>query len=316
MESTTVQKLSAEAIGTFVLVLLGCGAAVASTGPGGPNIVSTGLTFGLVVLVMAFVFGRVSGGHFNPAVTVGAAAGGRFAWKDVPAYVAAQVGGAIVGAIVLFIILKCIPDFSAHDRMGQNGYGADSTSHIHWYGAFVLELVLTAIFVFVILGATDKRNPFQGVAPVAIGLTLAAIHFFAIPLDGTSVNPARSIGPALFAGGGHIVQLWLFILAPIAGAALAGAAYPAVVGHDAEPVLGSGLLTPSTSTATDVGDAAWTTPEAASQPAEVTQPIAQDPVEEGQTVPKQEWKPERIIQDGWEWDYEAQQWKPLEEPPA
>lgn len=312
MESTTVQKLGAEAIGTFVLVLLGCGAAVTS----GANIVATGWTFGLVVLVMAFVFGRVSGGHFNPAVTVGAAAGGRFAWKDVPAYVGAQVGGAVGGALVLFILLKCIPNFPTTDHMGQNGFGHDSFLHFQWYGAFLLEIILTAIFVFVILGATDKRNPFQGVAPVVIGLTLAALHFVAIPLDGTSVNPARSIGPALFAGGGHILQLWVFILAPAVGAVLAGAGYTALVGHDAEPVLGSGLLTPSTSTATDVGDSSWAAPAAAPQPAEVTRPIPQDPAGEGHTVEKTDWKPERIIQDGWEWDYEAQQWKPLEEPPA
>ncbi len=317
MESTTVQKLSAEAIGTFVLVLLGCSAAV-TNGDGA----AIGLTFGIAVLIMAFVFGRVSGGHFNPAVTVGAAASGRFAWRDVPSYVGAQLGGAIMGAFVLWLVLHGIPGFSSHGHMGQTGYGDLSASHVAWWAAFILELVLTGIFIFVILGATDERNPFQGVAPVVIGLTLAALIFAALHLTGGSFNPARSVGPALFAGGHSIVQQWLFILAPTGGAFLAGLAYPALLGRGSDPVLGSGLVRPSTSTSPEVGESTWAAPATETQPTEhVTQPIAEtpvapDPIEEGHTVQKREWKPERIIQDGWEWDYEAQQWKPLEEPPA
>lgn len=319
MDTTTVQKLSAEAIGTFVLVLLGCGAAVST----GADIVATGFAFGISVLIMAFVFGRVSGGHFNPAVTVGAAASGRFAWKDVPSYVGAQLGGSIVAAFVLWVILKGVDvaDFTTHGNMGQTGYGDASATHLAWWAAFLVELIFTAIFIFVILGATDERNPFQGVAPIVIGLTLAILIFTAIHLTGGSFNPARSIGPALFAGGHYVVQQWLFIVAPLAGAFGAGVAYPAILGRGSDPVLGSGLVVPSTSAAPEVGEHDWVAPASApvtsTQPTgQVTQPMAQDPIEEGHTVQKKDWKPERIIQDGWEWDYEAQQWKPAEEPPA
>src|SRR4051812_12005090 len=213
--SNQIQKLAAEALGTFILVTLGCGAAIstnAASGENGVDLVATGLAFGIAVLIGVYAFGRISGGHFNPAVTVGAAVGGRFAWKQVAAYVATQVVAAIVAALVLFVVAKGIPGYDTTHNMGQNGYGDYSTVHLDWWAAFLIELVITAIFVTIILGVTDERNEHPALAPLAIGLSLAAIHFVAIPLTGTSANPARSIGPALFAGADNIIQLWLFIL--------------------------------------------------------------------------------------------------------
>jgi aquaporin Z len=324
--SEQVQKLAAEAIGTFILVTLGCGAAVATNA----DVVATGLTFGIAVLIGAYAFGRISGGHFNPAVTVGAAVGGRFPWKQVPAYVVTQVLAAVVAALVLFVSFHGVPDFDATGHMGQNGFGDQSAAHYAWWAAFLVELILTAIFVTVILGVTDERNEHPALAPLAIGLALSAIHFVAIPLTGTSVNPARSIGPALFAGGDHIVQLWLFILAPLVGGVGAGLLYPVLFGHAAEPVPGSGLRwggRPAVAGAVpgygapDAFQQQWnqddettTTPMQASAVAgtdagsgAVTEPRADSAAEPGAQP--------RIIQDGWEWDYAAQQWKPLQDPP-
>lgn len=345
--SEHVQKLAAEALGTFILVTLGCGAAVASDG----DIAAIGLAFGLALLVGVYAFGRVSGGHFNPAVTVGAAAGGRFPWRQVPGYVGAQVGGAIVAGLVLFITFQGIgvDGFTTSGHMGQNGYGDHSATHLAWWAAFVVELVLTAILVLVVLAVTDERNEHPALAPLAIGLALAAIHFVGIPLTGTSVNPARSIGPALFAGGTHIVQLWLFILAPLAGGVAAGVLHPLLFGRASEPVPGSGLqwslatrrapdtfqqqwnqpdatgipgvTTPGTSTGTSTGtadaDVATTRLQASSRDggeAGHEHQIGAQAGHESHAVDPATAQP-RIIQDGWEWDYVAQQWKPLQDPP-
>ena len=328
--SDQLQKLAAEALGTFILVLLGCGAAVAT----GADVTATGLTFGITVLIGAYAFGRISGGHFNPAVTVGAAVGGRFPWKQVPSYVITQVVAAIVAALVLFITLKGVgvDGFSTTHHMGQNGYGDYSATHLAWWAAFIVELVLTAVFVVVILGVTDERNEHPALAPLAIGLALSAIHFVAIPLTGTSVNPARSIGPALFAGDAdHIVQLWLFILAPLAGGAVGGLVYPALFGHATEPVAGSGFRFGARAAVAGAvpgygapdsfqqqwnqEDEATTTTPLQSTPVETTQhgvPGTQtQTVQPGADAAGQP----RIIQDGWEWDYASQQWKPLQDPP-
>jgi aquaporin Z len=297
--STTVQKVSAEALGTFVLVFFGCGSVVyAGNGFQSFDIVAVGLTFGLAVMFMAYAVGRISGGHFNPAVTIGAAMGGRMSWRQVPIYVGAQLGGAIVAGLALFVLLQGYDGFESEGGMGQNSFG-DEGSGYAWWAAFLLELLLTLLFVLVILAVTDARFEHPALAPLAIGLTLSAIHFVAIPATGTSVNPARSIGPGLFAGGDAIIQLWLFILAPLIGGALGGFLYPLLFGHGTDPVPGSGLTFARPSPAAVPGYGA---PDQFQQ--EWNQQTAQE---------QAAWEQEPIIQDGWQWDHAAQEWKPLEQ---
>ena len=226
-------RLSAEALGTFWLVLGGCGTAVlAATFPRtGVGFLGVALAFGLTVLTMAYAVGHVSGAHFNPAVTVGLACSGRFAWKDVPAYVVTQVVAATAAATVLFVIANGKPGFSAHaSGFAANGYGDHSPGGYSLLSALVIEVVLTAFFLYVILGATDGRAP-VGFAPIAIGLALTLIHLISIPVTNTSVNPARSTGVAFFAGGWAQAQLWLFWVAPLVGGAIAGATYAALTGE-------------------------------------------------------------------------------------
>jgi aquaporin Z len=225
-----------------VLVFFGVGSVVIidTAGGGGlavPDITAIGLTFGIAVMVMVFAVGRVSGGHFNPAVSIGAAIGGRVPWSEALVYMAVQVLGGVVGAGA---VAEGYPGFVMRGRMGANSFGT-AGSGISWWAALVLEAILTAVFVLVILAVTDVRNEPPALAPLAIGFTLAAIHFVAIPATGTSVNPARSIGPALFSGTTALQQLWLFILAPLLGGLVAGVVYPAVFGHGTQPVRGSGL---------------------------------------------------------------------------
>ena len=299
--STTVQKVSAETLGTFVLVFFGCGSVVFSSNIiGGSDYTAVGLTFGLAVMLMAYAVGRISGGHFNPAVSVGAAIGGRMSWRQVPVYVGSQLVGAIVAALVLFVLAQGIDGFDSTGNMGQNFFGDKSPNSVQfaWWAAFLAELVLTLLFVMVILAVTDARFEHPGLAPLAIGLTLSAIHFVAIPLTGTSVNPARSIGPALFAGGDAIIQLWLFILAPLIGGALGGLLYPVLFGHGTEPVPGSGLRFPRPAPAAVPGYGA---------PDQFQQEWNQQAQEQAA------WEQEPIIQDGWQWDHAAQEWKPLEQ---
>jgi aquaporin Z len=231
---TTVQRLAAEFLGTFVLVFGGCGSAVLAavflSGDTqlGIGFVGVSMAFGLTVLTMAYAVGHISGGHFNPAVTLGLAAGRRFAWRETGGYIATQVVAAVCAAAVLWVVANGVDGFSAEDSgFATNGYGDRSPGGYNLLSGLVIEVVLTAIFLFVILGVTDTRAP-KGFAPIAIGLALTLIHLVSIPVTNTSVNPARSIGPALFAGGDAISQLWLFILAPIAGALLAGYAYAVV----------------------------------------------------------------------------------------
>lgn len=234
---TTGQKFTAETLGTFVLVFFGCGAAVYSGG----DLVATALTFGLTVVVMAYAVGRISGGHFNPAVTLGAVLGGRLPWNQVGIYMAAQLLGGLLAGAMLFGLGNGFEGFSAEGNMGQNFFG-DQGSGYAWWAALLVEILLTAIFLWIILAVTDERNEVNAVmGPLAIGLALAMIHFVAIPLTGTSVNPARSIGVGVFAGTDAIVQLWLFVVAPLVGAAIAGLTYPLLFGQGATPVAGSGL---------------------------------------------------------------------------
>lgn len=222
-------KLAAEFIGTFWLVLGGCGSAVlAAAFPDvGIGLLGVSLAFGLTVLTMAYAIGHVSGCHLNPAVSVGLMLGGRFPASELGPYIAAQVAGAIAGAGILYIIASGTSGFDVAAGFASNGYGEHSPGGYSLTAALVLELVMTFMFLMIILGATDGRAP-AGFAPLAIGLGLTLIHLISIPVTNTSVNPARSTGPALFVGGWALSQLWLFWLAPIAGAALAGLTYKKV----------------------------------------------------------------------------------------
>jgi len=229
------RRLGAEFMGTAWLVFGGCGSAVLAAAFPALGIGFTGvaLAFGLTVLTMAYAVGHISGGHFNPAVTVGLWAGGRFPAREIGPYVVAQVLGAVAGAGVLFLIASGRPGFDAPGSgFAANGYGAHSPGGYSVVAGFLAEVVLTFIFVRVILGATDRRAP-AGFAPIAIGLCLTLVHLVSIPVTNTSVNPARSTGPALFVGGWALAQLWLFWLAPLLGALLSGALFKALEGPDA-----------------------------------------------------------------------------------
>jgi len=220
------QKLIAEAIGTFWLTLAGCGSAVIASGfpQVGIGLLGVSLAFGLSVVTMAYAIGHISGCHLNPAVTVGLAAGGRFPAGDALPYVAAQVVGAIAGAAVLYVIASGASDFSMAKGFAANGYGDHSPGKYGLGAALTAEGVLTMMFLFVIMGATHGKAP-AGFAPLAIGLMLTLIHLISIPVTNTSVNPARSTGPALFVGGWALAQLWLFWVAPLVGGAIGGVLY-------------------------------------------------------------------------------------------
>jgi aquaporin Z len=218
-----MKKLTAEFIGTFWLVLGGCGSAVlAAAFPDvGIGLLGVSLAFGLTVLTMAFTIGHISGCHLNPAVSIGLWAGGRFSAKDLVGYIIAQVVGAIVAGGVLYVIASGQAGFSLAGGFASNGFGEHSPGGYSLTAALVTEIVMTMIFLFVIMGATSKQAP-AGFAPIAIGLALTLIHLISIPVTNTSVNPARSTGPALIGGFQYISQLWLFWLAPILGALIAG----------------------------------------------------------------------------------------------
>lgn len=220
------KKLSAEFIGTFWLVLGGCGSAVlAAAFPNvGIGLHGVSLAFGLTVLTMAYSIGHISGCHLNPAVSVGLCIGGRFPAKDLGPYIIAQVLGGIAGAAVLYLIASGKSGFDLAGGFASNGYGDHSPGGYSLVAGLVTEIVMTMMFLFVIMGATDKRAP-QGFAPIAIGLGLTLIHLISIPVTNTSVNPARSTGVAVFVGGWAVTQLWLFWVAPIIGAVAGGAIY-------------------------------------------------------------------------------------------
>ena len=220
------KKLVAEFIGTFWLVLGGCGSAVlaAAFPEVGIGLAGVSLAFGLTVLTMAYAIGHISGCHLNPAVTIGLWAGGRHPVGEVLPYVLAQVLGAIAGAFVLYMIASGKAGFDVAGGLASNGYGAHSPGAYSLQAGFLTEIVMTLMFLLIILGATDRRAP-AGFAPIAIGLGLTLIHLISIPVTNTSVNPARSTGPALMVGGWAIAQLWLFWVAPIAGALIAGFVY-------------------------------------------------------------------------------------------
>jgi aquaporin Z len=220
------RKYAAEAIGTFWLTFAGCGSAViaAAFPQVGIGLLGVSLAFGLSVVTMAYAIGHISGCHLNPAVTVGLMAGGRFPGNEVLPYIVAQVIGAAVAAAVLYVIASGAADFSLAKGFAANGYGEHSPGKYGLGAALTCEFVLTMMFLFIIMGATHGKAP-AGFAPLAIGLALTLIHLVSIPVTNTSVNPARSTGPALFVGGWALAQLWLFWLAPLAGGAVGGLLY-------------------------------------------------------------------------------------------
>ena len=227
------RRAAAELVGTFWLVLGGCGSAVlAAAFPGvGIGLHGVSVAFGLTVLTMAYAIGHVSGCHLNPAVTVGLVTAKRFPASELPAYVIAQVVGAVAGAGVLYLIASGKTGFTLTSGFAANGYGEHSPGGYTLAAALAAEIVMTFMFLMIILGATDKRAP-QGFAPIAIGLGLTLIHLISIPVTNTSVNPARSTGPALFVGDWALKQLWLFWLAPCVGAVLGGLIYPLITGEE------------------------------------------------------------------------------------
>jgi aquaporin Z len=227
------KKYLAEFFGTLWLVLGGCGSAVISAGfpEVGIGLLGVALAFGLTVLTMVYAIGHISGCHLNPAVTVGLWAGGRVRANEVLPYIISQVLGGIVGAGILYLIASGQAGFDISGGLASNGYGEHSPGGYSLLSGFVSEVVMTFFFLFVILGATDERAP-KGYAGIAIGLALTLIHLISIPVTNTSVNPARSTGPAIFVGGWALSQLWLFWVAPIIGAILAGFIYPLVAGKN------------------------------------------------------------------------------------
>ena len=220
------KKLAAEFIGTFWLVLGGCGSAVlaAAFPEVGIGLAGVALAFGLTVLTMAFAIGHISGCHLNPAVTIGLWAGGRHPAREIAPYIIAQVLGAAVGAYLLYTIASGQPGFDLSGGLASNGYGEHSPGHYSLAAGFLTEVVMTLMFLLIILDSTDRRAP-AGFAPIAIGLGLTLIHLISIPVTNTSVNPARSTGPALVVGDWALGQLWLFWVAPILGAVIAGYLY-------------------------------------------------------------------------------------------
>jgi aquaporin Z len=238
-QPTMFHRLSAEFIGTLWLVLGGCGSAVfaakflADDVSLGIGFLGVSLAFGLTVLTGVYAFGTISGGHFNPAVTLGAAIAGRVEWRALPGYWIVQVLGGLVGGLIIWVIAKGRDGFEATGNMAANGYGAHSPGGYSLGAVLVAEIVLTAIFLLVILGSTDDRAP-KGFAGLSIGLTLTLIHLISIPISNTSVNPARSTGVAFFNGADAPAQLWVFWLAPLVGAAIAGALYPLLFGRAEE----------------------------------------------------------------------------------
>ncbi|MDR7036017.1 aquaporin Z [Methylobacterium sp. BE186] len=241
-----IRKCSAEAIGTFWLTFAGCGSAVVAAAfpQVGIGLLGVSLAFGLTVVTMAYAVGHISGCHLNPAVTCGLAAGGRFPTKDIAPYVISQVIGGIVAAALLYAIASGSPDFDPAKGFAANGYGAHSPGHYGLVSCLVAEVVLTMMFLFVIMGATHGKAP-VGFAPLAIGLCLTLVHLVGIPITNLSVNPARSTGPALFAGGWALAQLWLFWVAPLLGGVLGGILYHWISAEPSAQVTGIAPATPA-----------------------------------------------------------------------
>lgn len=223
-ESKTLQVCLAELIGTFVLVLGGCGTAVFASSQDFVGILGVAIAFGLTIIAVAYSLGHISGAHLNPAVSLGIWMCGRMKGKDLLPYIVSQIIGAIIAALILYIIIVNKSGFESIGGFASNGYGELSPGGYNMIAALIVEIVLTFVFLIVILGSTDKRAP-AGLAGICIGFTLILIHLISIPITNTSVNPARSISQAIFAGTDYIGQLWLFIIAPVIGALIAGLVY-------------------------------------------------------------------------------------------
>jgi aquaporin Z len=223
METKNYHKLIAEFIGTMVLVLMGCGSAVigGANGSTGVGLLGIAFAFGLSVVAMAYAIGHISGCHINPAISIGMVVVGRMKASECVGYVISQILGAIAGAGILYLIASGKPGFDIVNGLGQNGYGIASPQNYTMAAGFIAEVVFTAIFLLVIFGSTSTKNIHGGFAGLAIGLSLVLIHIVGIPVTGVSVNPARSIGPAIFVGGTALTQLWMFIVAPILGSIIA-----------------------------------------------------------------------------------------------
>lgn len=235
METKKFSKFSAEFLGTMVLVLMGCGSAVIAGGNGtmGVGLLGISFAFGLSVTAMAYAIGHISGCHINPAISIGMVVAGRMKAGDAAYYIVAQILGAIAGAAILLVIASGKPGYDlAASGLGQNGYGSLSPQHYNLVSGFIAEVVLTFIFLLVIFGSTSTKNINGGFAGLSIGLSLVLIHIVGIPVTGVSVNPARSIGPALLVGGQAISQLWLFIAAPVIGAILSAGVWRFLIDRD------------------------------------------------------------------------------------
>lgn len=232
METSKLSKFSAEFLGTLVLVLMGCGSAViaGANGTSGVGLLGISFAFGLSVVAMAYSIGHISGCHINPAISIGMVVAGRMKIGEAAYYIVAQILGGIAGAFILLQIASGKPEYSlATNGLGQNGFDAFSPQHYSLQAGFIAEIVLTFIFLLVIFGSTSSKNINGGFAGLAIGLSLVLIHIVGIPVTGVSVNPARSIGPALLVGGQAISQVWLFIVAPIIGAVLSAVVWKTVL---------------------------------------------------------------------------------------
>ena len=261
VQAPLANRLAVEFLGTFWLVLGGCGSAVlaAAFPKVGIGLVGVSLAFGLTVLTMAFAFGHISGGHFNPAVSLGLWLGGRFAGRNLPAYWVAQALGGLAGAALLYGIASGQPGYSiTTNGLAANGYGTASPGGFSLLACLLTEVVMTMLFLFIILGATDTRAA-KGFGPLAIGLGLTLIHLVSIPVTNTSVNPARSLGPALLVGGVALQQVWLFWVAPLLGAALAGLTYRVLTGSQGTEPVASVAQRISTATST-IGEVTTSTP--------------------------------------------------------
>ncbi|HQR28185.1 MAG TPA: aquaporin [Nocardioides sp.] len=233
MPATTRQALGAEAVGTFVLVVVGVGALLMTGG----DYLATGLAFGLTAVALTSALGWASGGHFNPAVSLGAALVGRLSWGRSGLYALVQTAGALLAGATLWGLMHGFPGFRSEGNLGQNSFGAAGSGYA-WWAAFLLETLMTAVLVGVVLAVTDERATYAGLAPVVVGLTLAVLHLASMAATVTSVNPARSVGVGVFAGAAAVRQLWLFVLAPLLGAVVAGLGYPLLRGREAAPGLG------------------------------------------------------------------------------
>jgi len=232
METSKISKFSAEFLGTLVLVLMGCGSAViaGANGTTGVGLLGISFAFGLSVVAMAYAIGHISGCHINPAISIGMVVTGRMKASEAAYYIVAQILGGIAGAFILMLIASGKPEYSlSANGLGQNGFDALSPQHYSLQAGLIAEVVLTFIFLLVIFGSTSTKNINGGFAGLAIGLSLVLIHIVGIPVTGVSVNPARSIGPAILVGGQALSQVWLFIVAPIAGAVLSGIVWKTVL---------------------------------------------------------------------------------------